>query len=495
MYACVKIMLPMAMVLVSFCAGAPAVADDDTVGALPGVSRDGLYGGNHLPRPASVEKTITVAAGGGYGLTESVGPVDGVHHRVAGSVALGFSPLRQLSLGLGFDGRYDRHPDEGGDKSYGIVGEPRLRVRAGDWLSENFQLGGEVSVWVPGEDAPSLAWDATTVDAKLLGALGDRSEKWSLRAAAGFRFDNSRKVAPDLTRISAGDRVALGLSSSNALLTGLGAAFNVGRAELLAEFTWDILIGEDAPGALESPLIGSLGARYKMGRAWGLGLWFDVCLGKRPGLTASDPLVPVEPRFATWLGVTHVFDLRELTPEDVPPQPEPPAPGVSLAGLITDPQGQPIGGAEVMLVSGETTIKVTAGEDGRFSFEAVPLGPGTLSVVADDRIESTSPVDIAEGMSPELQPVLLAPREAQQVGSALRGTVQSFGGKPLVAKISVEPLGRKLTTDSQGLFDLDVEPGTYTVKISVNGFKTQIRTIAVGKNEVGIINVDLRPVR
>ena len=203
---------------------------------------------------------MALAATGGYGLTESMGPVSGAHHRLGGALGVGVVPLDWLALALHLDGRIDLHPDDalGSDKT--AVGDPRVVVRMGHALGERLSLGGEAVVWFPGAEAPSLEPKATTVDLRAL--LAHRFPKLALLVAVGARIDQSAAIAPDRTRLRPGDRIALGLSESHAVLLALGLSGRVGsNTELFGEAGADVLVGSDAPSFGPSPLRLALGAR------------------------------------------------------------------------------------------------------------------------------------------------------------------------------------------------------------------------------------------
>jgi len=161
---------------------------------------------------------LNVAGSAGYGLTESIDPVDGSHHRIAGTLGVGISPLPFLAFALTLDGRIDLHPDDGEGPYGGSVGDPRLLARIGHALSEDFSIGADVTAWFPGNQAPSYEPGATTADMRALFAYAPRPGRFRLLGAAGFRRDQSARSAPEVERLRFGDRLALGLSDSHAVL-------------------------------------------------------------------------------------------------------------------------------------------------------------------------------------------------------------------------------------------------------------------------------------
>jgi uncharacterized membrane protein len=73
--------------------------------------------------------------------------------------------------------------------------------------------------------------------------------------------------------------------------------------------------------------------------------------------------------------------------------------------------------------------------------------------------------------------------------------VRSFRGKPVSAKIRIEPGGAETATDAQGFFQVDVQPGEYEVVIEAPGFTPQRRRVNVQQRGVVVLNVDLLETR
>lgn len=462
----------------------------DTAWALPGIVRIGVPGGG--PR------RLSLAGGAGYGYTESQGSGDGAHHRAFGSAAVGFVPLPALELALRFDGRYDLHPNDGSGSHGAGVGDPRLLVRYGGAPGGgSIRLGAEAIAWVPGKDAPSFAADATTLDGRLLAAYAPEAGP-VLAALLGFRWDNSAAAAPDTARLRPGDRLALGLSDSNAVLAGVGVSIPAGATEILGEATADLLIGSDAPSLGKSPIRVGGGVRYAVSAQLALEALVEVSASGRPGLTPADPLVPVEPRFAAGLG------LRFRLPEGAPPGAAAPAPApkaedtkpaaagaaakeAPLAIAVVGPDGNAVAGASVEILAGETRVRAVDGGDGTYRAAAVPFGDAKIAVTADGFVAAEQPVrhEGAAGKPVEIR------LEAAVAPGQLRGLIRSFSGKGLGATIRVEPIGKEVKADPQGNFALDLPGGDYEVTITQQGYKPQHRKVHVDQNGVTVLNAEL----
>jgi hypothetical protein len=471
----------------------------------PGPGGGALDGLVHTAMPHQ-PAGFALAATGAYGYTESVGPVDGAHHRGAATLAGAVAPTDWLSLALRFDGRLDAHPDDGMGSHTGGVGDPRLTARAGHDLSSDTQLGGELTIWVPGEDAPSVALDAATVDLRALFAHGPAAGPWMLLGAAGYRLDNSAGAAPDLSRVRPGDRVALGLSDSDAVLLALGFAYAVGADDtLFVELSADFLT--DAEELSTTPLRATLGQRHSFSDALSGEVSATASLSQRPDLEPTDPLIPVEPRVLLAMGLRFGQRFSEPEPEptfvppDEPepepepepaPEPEPPA-TVLVEGQLLDDQQEPLTEAEVVLTTPDGAEQATITDaEGRYRFEDVPAGPVTLVARARGFEELRWQLDAAPNM-PAPEPMALTPRPPSGV---IRGLARSFDSEPLAARVRVlDKRGREVVStraDAEGRFEIPLPPGSYRVVIDAEGYRGQKRRVRIRDGSVNILNVDLR---
>jgi hypothetical protein len=397
----------------------------ETAWALPGLARVGVA----ARRPVGV----TLAGDVGYGWAEPR-TGDGGHHRISGSLAAAVRPLPWLAVALRLDGRYDRHPrdDHGTDDS--LVGDPRMALRVGGEVAEGLMAGGEVTLWVPGRRAPSLALDATTVD--VTGLLAYRLPGIPLTVAgrAGVRIDQSANAVDDADRYRQGDRLSLGVAESHAVLLGGGASYRLGDVELVGEVTWDARVGRRAPPLGRSPLRVTGVVRYHLSRATQVEVLAEGLATPAPATGFGAPLVPLEPRFRTSVGLRHRFGASP-TPETAPKPTAPPTP---------------------------------------------PEPPDPAPEVDDTQATGSEEAPTAAPAPPP---------------SELRGLVRSFDGSPLQATVEVQPGGEEATTDADGVFDLELAPGRYRVRIRADGYQAQERTVTVEQQGVTVLNVELRPAR
>jgi len=223
----------------------------------------------------------------------------------------------------------------------------------------------------------------------------------------------------------------------------------------------------------------------------------------------STGLYPVEPSFTGLFTVSYshpnkkaaapVVDCQRFPSDPSCTDTDPSVVPARIGGLITDASGAVIANAKVTVEAGgrgdgePIVVTTSTDEQGRFVLERgqgspLPEGAARVTIEADGYETATREMQLKPGSSADLTVSLSLQAKVGQ----LRGVVQSFGGKPLRASISVVPSGAGTKTDAQGSFELDLEAGQYQVQISANGFVEQKRTVSVEPNGVTILNVDLR---
>ncbi len=462
-----------------------SVGAGDTDWALPGIVRVGI---------PTTERRFSAAGSAGYGYLEPQSSSDGSHQRVMGTASAAIAPLPQLAFALRFDGRYDHHPDDGMGAHSGEVGDPRFLARAGTTFGD-FRVGGELGLWLPGQTAPSIAFDATTLDARLLGSYVPRSGP-TIGILAGFRLDNSAKAIshPELLRF--GDRLVLGLSDFDAVLVGAGISVPIQKTELLGELSGDLLVGSGAPKITDSPLRADLGVRHHLNDAFALELLAEASLSARPPVGPTDPLSPIEPRLSVIGGIRYTLPF-DRPAEPAPAKPVAPAPVVVAAPVapksasvvihVVGEDGAAIANATVSVKAGAAVIAATSANDGTYRAADVLFGDATISVAADGFVAVEQPLVVSAQTTAPVDVKL----EAAPVSGQLRGLVRTFGGKGIPASIRVEPLGKEAKADAQGSFTIDVPPGDYEVVIQAPHFRVQKSKIHVDQNGVTVLNAEL----
>jgi len=495
--------LVLAACLFALCSGVAERAHAQIDATRAGLTSNGLCGLSLTGYP-TCPKRIGLSATGSYGYTESVGPVDGAHQRVAGSLGAGAVALPYLAVALRLDGRLDLHPDDGTGDDLTGTGDPRLFLRMGHAVGRDVSLGGEAVVWFPGNVAPSYTPSATTVDFKALAAWTPHALPLSLLGYVGYRLDQSAESAPNLRQLRPGDRVALSLSDSDAVLFALGISTRaLTDSELFAEFSLDYLVGDRAPAFSESPMRASLGGRYFLNEKVQGELSTTFAMNSRPSLDVGAPLVPLEPRFQINLGFRYGYDLNPPPAKPVPvveqPVDEPvvkAAVPVRVMGRLVDADLAPLPDVRVTLVSpdhpeAEPLEAVTDG-DGVYTFAHVPVGHAKLEATAPGFETQAWTLEVASNMAPDPQ------RPLTRKGNlgTLRLLTRAFSSEPLASVILIKDLrGKKVAggkADAQGLFEFDLPPGRYVVMISAAGYKPHRGEVQIERHGVAILNVDMR---
>lgn len=435
--------------------------------------------------------TPALAATLGYGYTEKQSAGDGAHHRLSLRAAAALPLASWLSVGPVLGARYDIHPDDTG----GVIDAAllaRASVRRGP-----LRLGVDLRGWVPGAETAGTMLRAASLDARALAgaALGGVE----LASIAGFRFDRTSSAGTHAPSLGSGDRLALGLSDYDAVLLGIGAIVPLGRTELVAEASADVLVGHDAPSFGQSPLRLEGGVRRHLGAALSVEILAVGSLSQKPDLTPGAPLVPNEPRFSAFAGIRYRFLRAKPTPTQEPAAPEPaapkpvaatpPAPPVdaTLELTLLDEQKSPVSGASARVTVGDDPRELAPAASGHYRDDHVKAGTGTLHIEAAGFQPLERSITIHAGVPLKLDLVLTAIPPPSQV----RGLVRSSSGKGLVAKIRVEPIGTEIVTDAAGAFRLDLAPGSYEVVIQAAGYVSQRRHVSVDPQGVVVLNAEL----
>lgn len=456
----------------------------DSIGALPGVARVGFAG--------PLEKGVSLSAFSGYGFTGEVLNDGDSHHQVSGEIAASLRLTEYFGFGIQLDGRYDKH--NGSESDDGWVGNPRINARAANRIGDTpFAAGGQLRLWLPGADAPSVRFEAATVDLIALGSYAPVGSPLTVSVNAGFRLDNSAESVDDPMSLSAADRLALGVSDSNALLLGLGVTYATGDAEILGEWSWDLLVGGDAPDTGESPMRVSAGIRYKVSDTLAAQAIADIRVSSTPTLDPMGAtLFPVDPTFRGMIGLHYRFPtdrpkVEERLTDKHKVEPPPPAPA-QARGKVTS-AGQPVAGAKVTItiVGGNKPFETTSGDDGGWSIEGLPKGAGQITVEKDGYQKGSAAVQLVPGQIGEVSVIL----DRELPPGQLRGTVRSYKGAGVKATLTILPMNKSSSTDDKGEFQIDLPPGDYEVVIEAPGFSNQRRQVKIEEDSVTILNVDL----
>jgi hypothetical protein len=470
--------------------GLPAEASENDPGlsprALPGVVEVGL--------PAPAPHGFSLGASFGAGWIDPIGapPVEAA--RLGGSIAAAYSPLPALAFGLDFSGHADwlSTPEEN------ATSEPRLTLRALVLPSGPVRLGLEGDVRFVGTTAPSIDWAATSPSLSALVACTPAPGTW-LGGTLGFHLDRSAEAVPDPSAVSPADRITLGASSAPAVRVGLGVTHELEAAKivLLGEVSADLLVFDSAPPLEQSPMRLSAGARYQLSPGLSLLAIASAGLSARPGTLAGDTLQPIEPRLGGQLALTWTIQPEEHEPAPAavapaaapPPPPPPPAPARSpVRGRVVDEAGQGLPDVEVTLELSTETLSIRTAADGSFEFPEIEDGAaGRVRASASGYDPAVADLPPARDRQKEL--VLYSAVPAGQV----RGTIVDLQGRPVAAKITIDPGNQVLEVPPDGTFNIELKPGEYRLRAEHPDFSPQGRVIVVVERGVVILHIALTP--
>lgn len=467
-----------------------------------------LPGGMHVASAESLPQgTVELGLLSGFGYRKGLLAAGHTFDRAIGDIAVAYAPVANLAIGLSLDGRYDRHDGFQNMTDDGYVGDPHLLIRYAAPLGRA-ALGGQLGVWVPGKNAPSIAASATSVDARALLSLDAGFGTVSLDA--GFRLDNSAKSVdrPDL--LSAEDQVSLGVSNYSAALAGAALRVPVGdRWYVGLEGSADVFVGSGAPGPI-----------YRGGGMFGVAVSDALSIigylegAKVPSLsyTAVNSgeqvvLVPYEPVITGGLGLQARFGGRKhVAPtsrivKNTRPVPVVVAETADVAGSVVDDAGKPVVGARITVKLKNNTGTAVTDDKGSYAIAGLPIGKtvdgktelddtgAEISAEVANKKPASATLTLVKGANAvprlTLDP-LLPPGQ-------LRGVIINLGTSRPVAGASVEidPGGATATSGPDGKFTVDLPPGHYKITVSAKGLAQQQLDVNIDPNGVAIKNIDM----
>ncbi len=462
-----------------------------------------LPGSLHVPSAEALPKgSFDVAALGGFGYRKGLLAADERFGRGLGDIAISYAPITGLMVALSLDGRYDRHYGENPSPDDGYVGDPHILIRGAKALG-SLHLGAQIGVWVPGKDAPSIAGSAISVDAR--GIISLPVGPGLLSAELGFRLDNSANSVSDPEKLSASDRVSLGVSSFNAVLAGVHLMVPLGKLFVGGEVSTDLFVGSGAPGAI---IRGNASLGYRVTDSWS-GVAF-LEFAHVPGLSYTDvmagdiTLIPYEPVVTGGLALQGRFGgpkrarggvTRNEHPEDVPV-----IEYAEISGIVTDDAGKPVIGAKVTAKLKNNTGTGVTDDKGAYTITKLPIGKtiagkttlddtgAEISTEVDGKKPASSTLTLVQGQNTIAKLVLQPVLPPGQLKTLVRSLAT---GKPIAATITIEPGGKKVTSGPDGAFIIDLAPGQYKITVSAPGMASQELDVTIEQNGVAIKNIDL----
>jgi hypothetical protein len=389
------------------------------------------------------------------------------------------------------------------------------------------KAGGQLTVLVPGKDAPSVAGSAISVEARGLLTIAAGPGAFSL--SAGFRLDNSAKSVVDdngddnRTLLSAEDRVSLGVSDFNALVAGAYFHVPVGKKAYLGfEGSLDLFLGKDdqmpahdAP----SPILrlGAIGG-YHLNDQWSLFGFMQASKGPKIGdaaTTAGDIiLVPYEPAFTAGVAVTAHFGGKKgkgpgIGLKDCVKNPTDPMCKqvvvdlfAGLTGKVVDDTGAPVAGGKVTVRLKGKTGSANTDQNGEYVIKDIPIGKSVNGKKELDDLGAEITVDV-QGKKPKVITLTLtegpentkAPvitLDAVLPPGQFKAVVRAAGAGTNLRNATVKVDGGATgSTDADGNWSVDIQPGTYKVTASAPGYNDQTLDVIVEQGVVVVKQFEL----
>jgi hypothetical protein len=498
-----------------------AVAPEPEPAPAPDVD---VYGASAMPgglRVPSAEApsvgTVSLEGLSGVGTRSGLLAPNHRFDRVIGDFAAAYTPVKGLSIGVELDGRYDVHYGIAPSGESGEVGDPHLYVR---WVSPpttaagGLRFGAQGGIWLPGENAPSIAASAISLEGMIFATLPVGPGK--LSAMLGVQLDRSKQSISDPDALTVQDQVSLGISAYDEGLAGLRYAVAGRRAFVGAEFSAEAFIGGDAPGAI---LRGTLSGGVRL--TPGVALLAYVEASHVPSIPMADltadaiPLIPYEPAVSGGLAINGTFggrhaaggpvavekDCARHNPPDCAPVKLPIT--ADITGVVLDDAGKPVVGAKVTLTLKASQVPPAVTDDkGGYAFTGVPIGTtidgkpqidetaAEIGVAVDGKKPGTATVPLVAGKNavPNIAlESLLPPGELRAIVTSLQT------GQPIRdAKVTIEPGGKTIQTGADGTFKIALAPGQYKITVTAAGLATQQLDVTIDTDGVTTKNINMR---
>ena len=486
---------------------AATTAADASLSPPPRVGYGAMPGGLHVPTAETLPQgTVELALLSGYGYRKGLLGPDHTLGRAIGDFALAYAPLPQLVLALSLDGRYDKHKGLSAMSDDGYVGDPHLLIRFGNSLGR-VALGGQLGVWAPGKDAPSVATSAISVDARALVSIDAGFGMLSINA--GFRLDNSAKSVDQADQLSVEDRVSLGVSDFHAALGGVSLRIPAGgRGYVALEGSADVFVGGNAP----APIVrGGILAGVALNDVFTLVGFVEAA--KVPSLSYTDVmagnvvLVPYEPLVTGGLGLQARFGGRTSVAggshvvKNATPVPIVVVETADVAGIVFDDAGKPVVGAKVTVKLKNNTGNAVTDGKGAYTIGKLPIGKtvdgktllddtgAEVSAEVANKKPGSATLTLGKGAN-AVSPITLEPMLPP---GQLRAVIINVGtSRPVAgATVTIDPGGVTATSGPDGKFTVDLPPGRYKLTVTARGLAQQQLDVNIEQNGVAIKNIEL----
>lgn len=444
----------------------PAVA----VAESPSGIGNGAMPGLHRVRAAEPFRLgPTALVGLGYGFTESVLAESDQHHSTMSSIALSYAPLAWLSAGVGWGSRFDVHRRRA-DTTFTAVPSLRVSVML-PVSSKRWRAGLESSVWFP-------TLSSASVDV-LAFVSNEPAANYRFHINAGARLDRSATaIEDDRNTLMNSDLLTLGSSDSNALLFAAGWDWRVTpKLDVYGEWSYDLLVGADAPSMDESPMRFAVGARFPLSGDYGLSLITETTINRPQVVDGRLPLVPLEPMVSfsvTLQRRPYLAKVQTLTPV--------PTTG-RIEGSLTTRDRLPVPNAKV--TAGGQEVLTSA--SGRFAIDGLEIGEIAIEIDAKGYVIAPIRAQVLPGRTHD---ILVTAVPDDTLGQ-LRVFVRDRMGQGLEATLTISPGNHRLVANKAGEVVIDLDSGTYEILVESESHGEQLRKVVLAPYGVTILNVDL----
>ncbi len=428
------------------------------------------------------------------------------HARLVNTFTASWAPLKFIEAALAFHVISDSSAGGPADELQVAVGDPEISLKGSYFrASSGFAVGGLFNLRFPsGVGFFEPAGTAAVINLSALGSwTGGSALPLSLHLNVGFTIDGSENLfdAADLAQLTPPQRFAAQVSSFNRLVTRLGVEYDTRHVGPFLELSLEPFVGSGAPGFGDSPGVLTFGARIWPTRARGLQMLAAVDIGLigvgdggGPTLAAGK-YAYVLPRWNLVFRVSYRFDpfTKPAAPrvrEDNAPVDEGPELGVVTGQVLDERTGQALGTAQIKIDGADGVSRLAVDPDrGTFHTFKLPAGRRTLVVAADGYETAKVAVEV-EADGETRTTVRLKPRTSIAPGT-IRGTVKGIGRAVKGATVLIPELDRTVQVGPDGVFTVEVQPGTYSVIISGQGYRTQRKSLRVREGTTVILNVEL----
>ncbi len=447
----------------------------------------------------------------------------------SGQFVLAWQPIELLAVTASWSVVSNKN-DQADPRTTQSLGDPTIGVKLTHMLNNTLGLGFDTVLLIPTSAGGSgLKPDAFALDVRALASYLPMS--WlALSANAGYRVDNTDKIFGERA-ISRAQRFTAGVATANQILVGVGADtyFVVGERAAIgpfAELTAGIAGGGGPFG--ENPIVATLGGRIQpAGKdVVDIGVGGDIRLAGAPREDA--PRLPGIPpwqlfaRLSVHLGggrgeqavsvttkntcssddecgrgqtcTDHVCTITREVIREVTREVPLAAPTFFIDGAVFDQtSGDPVGSAVVTIGGFETSPLAVDFRNGKFHSFPIPVGEGLIKVTVSAPNYRPSEQTIARGTGDQVTQLTF---KLQAFGEAASGQIKGSikdgrSGKPLKGEVFIPALGKRLTSDKDGVFEAELKSGRYQVLISAPKYVTQKKEIEIRAGEVVILNLDM----